>query len=158
MDNKQGSSGDETQNDLHGVGPFGVRVGGVRCRAGVVGRLTLLRKFTLHFAATAPRGHSLLRERKLERLLGLLHALVPKGVENSPQRAESGEVNVVSHDQLFAITSRVAGVQELVVSTQKSHRRAGGLVDRTAALRIGLVLSHCVCVARVFSSPWPPSG
>ena len=91
----------------------------MRCRARVVGRLTLLRKFTLHFAATAPRGHSLLRERKLERLLGLLHALVPKGVENSPQRAEPGEVNVVSYDKLFAITSRVAGVQEFVVSAQK---------------------------------------
>ena len=85
----------------------------------MVGRLTLLRKFTLHFAATAPRGHSLLGERKLERLLGLLHALVPKGVENSPQRGEPGEVNVVSYDKLFAITSRVAGVQEFVVSAQK---------------------------------------
>jgi hypothetical protein len=84
----------------------------------MVGRLTSLRKFTLHFAAIAPRVHSLLRERKLEQLLGLLHALVPKGVENSPQRAEPGEVNVVSYDKLFAITSCVAGVQELVASAQ----------------------------------------
>ena len=85
----------------------------------MVGRLTSLRKFTLHFAATAPRGHSLLREQKLERLLGFLHALVPKGVEDSPQRAAPGEVNVVSYDKLLAITSRVAGVQEFVVSAQK---------------------------------------
>ena len=84
----------------------------------MVGRQTFLRKFTLHFAATAPKGRSLLQERKLERLLGLLHALVPKGIENSPQRAEPGEVNVVSYDKLFAITSCVAGVQELVVSAQ----------------------------------------
>ena len=43
---------------------------------------------------------------------------MPKAVENSPQRAEPGEVNVVSYDKLFAITSRVAGVQELVASAQ----------------------------------------
>ena len=65
------------------------------------------------------KSYSLLQERKLEQLLGLLHALVPKGTENLAQRVESGELVTVSYDKLFAITSCVAGVQELVASAQK---------------------------------------
>ncbi len=65
------------------------------------------------------KSYSLLQERKLEQLLGLLHALVPKGTENLAQRVERGELVTVSFDKLFAITSCVAGVQELVTSAQK---------------------------------------
>jgi CheY-like chemotaxis protein len=65
------------------------------------------------------KSYSLLQERKLEQLLGLLHALVPKGTENLAQRVERAELVTVSYDKLFAITSCVAGVQELVASAQK---------------------------------------
>lgn len=65
------------------------------------------------------KSYSLLQDRKLEQLLGLLHALVPKGTENLAQRVERGELVTVSYDKLFAITSCVAGVQELVTSAQK---------------------------------------
>ena len=65
------------------------------------------------------KSYSLLQERKLEQLLGLLHALVPKGTENLAQLVERGELVTVSYDKLFAITSCVAGVQELVASAQK---------------------------------------
>ena len=65
------------------------------------------------------KSYSLLQERKLEQLLGLLHALVPKGTENLAQRVERGELVTVSYDKLYAITSCVAGVQELVASAQK---------------------------------------
>ena len=65
------------------------------------------------------KSYSLLQERKLEQLLGLLHALVPDGTENLAQRVERGELVTVSYDKLYAITSCVAGVQELVASAQK---------------------------------------
>ncbi len=65
------------------------------------------------------KSYSLLQERKLEQLLGLLHALVPDGTENLAQRVERGELVTVSYDKLYAITSCVAGVQELVTSAQK---------------------------------------
>jgi hypothetical protein len=103
----------------------------------VVSRRTYLRKFTLHFAAPAPKGPCLLQERKLEQLLGLLRALVPKGAENLVRRAEPGEVNVVSYDKLFAITSCVAGMQELVASAQNlSPSRRRGRPDCCAENRI----------------------
>ena len=65
------------------------------------------------------KSYSLLQERKLEQLLGLLRALVPDGAENLAQRVERGELVTVGFDKLFAITSCVAGVQELVASAQK---------------------------------------
>ena len=65
------------------------------------------------------KSYSLLQERKLEQLLGLLHALVPKGTENLAQRVERGDLVTVTYDKLYAITSCVAGVQELVASAQK---------------------------------------
>ena len=65
------------------------------------------------------KSSSLLQERKLAQLLGLLHALVPKGTENLAQRVERGELVTVTYDKLYAITSCVAGVQELVASAQK---------------------------------------
>jgi CheY-like chemotaxis protein len=65
------------------------------------------------------KSYSLLQERKLEQLVGLLHALVPKGTENLAQRVKRGELVTVSYDKLYTITSCVAGVQELVASAQK---------------------------------------
>jgi CheY-like chemotaxis protein len=65
------------------------------------------------------KSYSLLQERKLEQLRGLLQALVPDGTQNLAQRVERGELVTVSYDKLFAITSCVAGVQELVASAQR---------------------------------------
>ena len=31
-------------------------------------------------------------------------------------------------------------------------------MDQTTSQRAGIVLTHLACAARVFSSPWPPSG
>ena len=66
------------------------------------------------------KNYALVQERRLEKLQGLLHALVPAGTENLAQRVERGELVTVSYDKLFAVTSCVAGVQELVVAAQKS--------------------------------------
>src|SRR4026208_917910 len=51
------------------------------------------------------KSYSLLQERKLEQLQGLLHALVHQGTENLAQRVERGELVTVSYDKLYAITS-----------------------------------------------------
>jgi CheY-like chemotaxis protein len=66
------------------------------------------------------KNYSLLQERKLEQLQGLLNALVPEGTENLTQRVEQGDLVTVSYDKLFAITSCVAGVQELVAVAQRN--------------------------------------
>src|SRR5262245_41916154 len=66
------------------------------------------------------KNYALVQERRLEKLQGLLHALVPAGTENLAQRVERGELVTVSYDKLFAVTSCVAGVQELVAAAQKS--------------------------------------
>lgn len=65
------------------------------------------------------KNYALVQERRLEQLQGLLHALVPAGTENLAQRVERGELVTVSYDKLFAITSCVAGVQELVAAAQQ---------------------------------------
>ncbi len=65
------------------------------------------------------KNYALLQERKLDQLQRLLDALIPAGTENLPQRVERGELVTVSYDKLFAITSCVAGVQELVASAQQ---------------------------------------
>jgi response regulator RpfG family c-di-GMP phosphodiesterase len=64
------------------------------------------------------KNYALLQEHKLEQLQSLLNALVPAGTENLAQRVERGELVTVSFDKLFAITSCVAGVQELVAAAQ----------------------------------------
>lgn len=65
------------------------------------------------------KNYSLLQDRKLEELQNLLNALVPEGTMNLAQRVERGELVTVSYDDLFAITSCVAGVQELVTAAQQ---------------------------------------
>jgi len=65
------------------------------------------------------KNYSLLQEAKLEHLQGLLNALVPTGTDNLAQRVERGELVTVGYDKLFAITSCVAGVQELVTTAQR---------------------------------------
>jgi DNA-binding response OmpR family regulator len=65
------------------------------------------------------KNYSVLQEAKLEHLQGLLNALVPTGTDNLAQRVERGELVTVGYDKLFAITSCVAGVQELVTTAQR---------------------------------------
>ena len=65
------------------------------------------------------KSYSLLQERKLEQLQGLLRSLVGEGTENLAKRIEQGELVTVAYDKLFAITSCVAGVQELVTAAQR---------------------------------------
>jgi CheY-like chemotaxis protein len=65
------------------------------------------------------KNYSLLQERKLEQLQSLLHTLVPEGTVNLAQRVERGELVTVSYANLVAITSCVAGVQELVTAAQQ---------------------------------------
>ncbi|MEO8040108.1 MAG: response regulator [Betaproteobacteria bacterium] len=66
------------------------------------------------------KNYALLQDRKLEQLHLLLDALVPAGTDNLAQRVERGELVTVGFDKLFAITSCVAGVQELVAAAQKN--------------------------------------
>jgi CheY-like chemotaxis protein len=65
------------------------------------------------------KNYSVMQEQKLHQLQKLLQALVPGGLENFNQRVERGELVMVRYDELFAITSCVAGVQELVTAAQK---------------------------------------
>ena len=76
------------------------------------------------------KNYALLQERKLEQLQSLLNALVPTGTENLAQRVERGELVTVSFDKLFAITSCVAGVQELVTAAQRSIKELEGRLTR----------------------------
>jgi CheY-like chemotaxis protein len=76
------------------------------------------------------KDYALLQERKLEQLQSLLTALVPAGTENLAQRVERGELVTVSFDKLFAITSCVAGVQELVAAAQQNIKELEGHLTR----------------------------
>ena len=65
------------------------------------------------------KNYSVLQEQKLHQLRKLLEALVPTGTQNLAKRIERGELITVKYDELFAITSCVAGVQELVSAAQE---------------------------------------
>lgn len=65
------------------------------------------------------KNYSLLQERKLDHLQELLRSLGGNQTESFAQRMERGELVTVPYDKLFAITSCVAGVQELVVAAQR---------------------------------------
>ena len=65
------------------------------------------------------KNYSWLQEQKLGQLQRLLHALVPSEITNLAERVERGELVTVSYENLFAITSCVAGVQELVSAAQR---------------------------------------
>lgn len=64
------------------------------------------------------KNYALLQEQKLRQLSKLLEALVPSGTQDLAQRIERGELITLKYDELFAITSCVAGVQELVSAAQ----------------------------------------
>ena len=66
------------------------------------------------------KNYSLLQERRLDHLQGLLKSLVGDEVQNISHRIDRGELVTVAYDKLFAITSCVAGVQELVVAAQRN--------------------------------------
>lgn len=65
------------------------------------------------------KNYALLQEQKLQQLSKLLDALVPSGTQNLAERIERGELITLKYDELFAITSCVAGVQELVSAAQE---------------------------------------
>jgi CheY-like chemotaxis protein len=65
------------------------------------------------------KNYALLQQQRLEHLEGLLRSLAGGGADNLAQRIEQGEVVAVAYDKLFAITSCVAGVRELVSAAQK---------------------------------------
>lgn len=65
------------------------------------------------------KSYSLLQQQKLEQLQGLLRSLVGDRTENLAQQIEQGELVTVAYDKLFAITSCVAGVRELVTAAQR---------------------------------------
>jgi CheY-like chemotaxis protein len=88
------------------IDPLEVRT---RCR-----NLLLL---TRHYRSI--KNYSALQQQKLEHLQGLLHSLVGEGTDDLAQRIEEGELVTVAYDKLFAITSCVAGVRELVVAAQR---------------------------------------
>jgi response regulator RpfG family c-di-GMP phosphodiesterase len=65
------------------------------------------------------KNYSLLQERKLDHLQELLRSLVGDQTQNFARQTERGDLVTVAYDKLFAITSCVAGVQELVVAAQR---------------------------------------
>src|SRR6266853_268620 len=65
------------------------------------------------------KNYSLLQKRKLDHLQELLRSLAGDQTQDCAQRMEHGELVTVPYDKLFAITSCVAGVQELVVAAQR---------------------------------------
>jgi len=92
------------------IDPIEVRT---RCR----NLLLLARQYRL------VRDYSTLQERKLDQLQDLLRPLVPHGAADLTQ-LENGEVVPVGYEKLFAITSCIAGVQELV---DAAHRQISEL-------------------------------
>jgi len=89
------------------IDPLEVRT---RCR-----NLLLL---TRHYRSI--KNTSTLQQQKLEQLQGLLRSLVGECTQELVQRVEQGELVTVACDKLFAITSCVAGVRELVASAQRN--------------------------------------
>ena len=65
------------------------------------------------------KNYSLLQERKLDHLQRLLRSLEGDHAQGLPQRREHDESVTIPYDKLFAITSTVTGVQELVVAAQR---------------------------------------
>jgi len=81
------------------------------------------------------KNYSLLQDSKLDRLQELLRSLVGDSTQNLAQRMERDELVMVAYDKLFAITSCVAGVQELVVAAQRNI--ADLEAQLTRPLRVG---------------------
>jgi len=66
------------------------------------------------------KNYSLLQDGKLDRLQELLRSLVGDSTHDLAKRMEHEELVTVAYDKLFAITSCVAGVQELVLAAQRN--------------------------------------
>lgn len=88
------------------IDPIEVRT---RCR----NLLLLTRQYRL------VRDYSRLQERKLDQLQELLRPLMRNGTQGLAERIEQGEFVTVGYEKLFAITSCIAGVQELVGAAQR---------------------------------------
>src|SRR5262249_46991080 len=65
------------------------------------------------------KDYSRLQERKLDELQDMLRPLVRSGARDLAQRIAQGEFVTVGYEKLFAITSCIAGVQELVGAAQR---------------------------------------
>ena len=81
------------------------------------------------------KNYSLLQDSKLDRLQELLRSLVGDSTQDLAQRMERDELVMVDYDKLFAITSCVAGVQELVAAAQRNI--ADLEAQLTRPLRVG---------------------
>jgi len=66
------------------------------------------------------RNYSVIQDGKLDRLQALLNSLTGNITSELLQRKEEDEMVKVAYEKLYAITSCVAGVQELVAAAQKS--------------------------------------
>jgi CheY-like chemotaxis protein len=88
------------------IDPIEVRT---RCR----NLLLLTRQYRL------VKDYSTLQERKLDQLQELLRPLVRGGGKDLAQRLEQADFVPVAYEKLFAITSCIAGVQELVDAAQR---------------------------------------
>ena len=66
------------------------------------------------------KNYSLLQDSKLDRLQELLRSLVGDATPDLVQRMEQDELVMVAYDKLFALTSCVAGVQELILAAQRN--------------------------------------
>lgn len=89
------------------IDPIEVRT---RCR----NLLLLTRQYRL------VKDYSTLQERKLEQLQDLLRPLLRgSGTKDVAERLEQGELVTLGFEKLFAITSCIAGVQELVDAAQR---------------------------------------
>jgi two-component system response regulator RpfG len=88
------------------IDPIEVRT---RCR----NLLLLTRQYRL------VKDYSRLQERKLDQLQDMLKPLMRDGARGLAGRIEQEDVVTVGYDKLFAITSCIAGVQELVNAAQR---------------------------------------
>jgi two-component system, response regulator RpfG len=88
------------------IDPIEVRT---RCR----NLLLLTRQYRL------VKDYSRLQERKLEQLQELLRPLMRGSTKDLGERIEQGDFVTVGYEKLFAITSCIAGVQELVDAAQR---------------------------------------
>jgi two-component system response regulator RpfG len=65
------------------------------------------------------RSYSVLQQQKLDQLQGLLHSLAGERTDDLVRSIEQGDLVTVGYDKLFAMTSCVAGVRELVHATER---------------------------------------
>lgn len=66
------------------------------------------------------RKHSLLQDGKLDRLQGLLRSRPRAPTQGVAQRSEQDELVTVAYEKLFAVTSCLAGIQELFAVAQRN--------------------------------------